>query len=89
MGHINTKRKMQELVPQTTKNLPAVQETWDQSLDWEDPWRRGWLPTPWTEEPGKLCEFHITRSTISTTALNVNGLNSIIKRHRSLDLIVI
>ena len=38
MGHINTKRKMQELVvPQTTKNLPAMQETWDQSLDWKDP----------------------------------------------------
>ena len=25
------------LVAQTVKNLTAVQETWDQSLDWEDP----------------------------------------------------
>ena len=25
------------LVAQTVKNLPAMQETWVQSLDWEDP----------------------------------------------------
>ena len=44
------------------KNLPAMQETWVQSLGWEDPleeqmvthpsifaWR-----IPWTEEPGRL-----------------------------------
>ena len=44
------------------KNLPAMQETWVQSLDWEDlleeeikthfsilAWR-----IPWTEEPGGL-----------------------------------
>ena len=37
-------------------------ETWVPSLDWEDPWRRAWQPTPvalpgkspWTEEPGGL-----------------------------------
>ena len=28
------------------KNLPAVQETWVQSLVWEDPLKREWLPTP-------------------------------------------
>ena len=31
---------------QTVKNLPAMQETWVQSLGQEDPWRREWLPTP-------------------------------------------
>ena len=44
------------------KNLPTVQETWAQSLSWEDPldtamathsnilaWR-----IPWAEEPGRL-----------------------------------
>ena len=49
-------------VAQLGKNLPAMQETWVQSLGWEDPleeematpsstlaWR-----TPWTEEPGGL-----------------------------------
>ena len=46
------------LVAQTVKNLPAMQETWVQSLGWEDPWRREWQPTPvfW---PG---EFHRQRS---------------------------
>ena len=36
------------------KDLPAMQETWVLSLDWEDPLEREWLPTPvfW---PG---EFH-------------------------------
>ena len=50
------------LVAQMVKNLPATQETWVQSLGWEDPleesmathssilaWR-----SPWTEEPGGL-----------------------------------
>ena len=50
------------LVAQRVKRLPAMQETWVQSLDWEDPlekemathssilvWR-----TPWAEEPGGL-----------------------------------
>ena len=44
------------------KNLPAVQETWVQSLGWEDPLEKGiathssilaWR-IPWTEEPGGL-----------------------------------
>ena len=34
------------LVTQMIKNLPAVQETWVQSLGQEDPWRRKWLPIP-------------------------------------------
>ena len=44
------------------KNLPATQETWVRSLDWEDPLEEemaahsnspAWK-TPWTEEPGGL-----------------------------------
>ena len=34
------------LVAQTVKCLPTMQETWVQSLGWEDPWRRQWHPTP-------------------------------------------
>ena len=50
------------LIAQLVMNPPAMQETWDQSLSWEDPleeemathssilaWR-----IPWTEEPGGL-----------------------------------
>ena len=33
------------LVAQMVKNPPAMQETWVQSLGWEDPWRRAWQPT--------------------------------------------
>ena len=47
---------------QTVKNLPAMQETWVQSLDQEDPLEKGtalhfstlaWR-IPWTEESGEL-----------------------------------
>ena len=31
------------LVAQTVKNLPAMQETWVQSLGWEDPLEKGIL----------------------------------------------
>ena len=50
------------LVVQTVKRLPAMQETWVQSLGWEDPLEKeiaihsGTLAckSPWTEEPGWL-----------------------------------
>ena len=40
------------LIAQLVKNLPAMRETWIQSLDWNIPWRREGLPTPvfWPEE---------------------------------------
>ena len=50
------------LVIQTVKNLPAIQETWVQSLGQEDALEKGmanhsgtlaWR-IPWTEEPGRL-----------------------------------
>ena len=50
------------LVAQTVKNLPAMRETWVQSLGWEDPLEKGttmhssilaWR-IPRTEEPGRL-----------------------------------
>ena len=44
------------------KNLPAMQETRVQILDWEDPWRREWQPTPVLFLPR---EFHGQRSLAS------------------------
>ena len=50
------------LVAQLVKNMPAMLETWVQSLGWEDPLEKGkathssilaWR-IPWTEEPGRL-----------------------------------
>ena len=50
------------VVAQMVKNLPVVQETQVQSLDWEDPLEEGMATQPsilvwripWTEEPGRL-----------------------------------
>ena len=50
------------LVVQMLKHLPAMEETWVQSLGWEDPLEKemathssilAWR-IPWTEEPGGL-----------------------------------
>ena len=45
-------------VAQLVKNLPAMQETWAQSLGWEDPLEKGMAITPvfW---PG---DFHVLYS---------------------------
>ena len=45
------------LVADTVKNMLAMRETWAQSLGWEDPWRREWLPTSvfW---PGEFCGLY-------------------------------
>ena len=53
---------MASLVAQMIKNLPAIQETWVQSLGQEDPQEKemaihsnilAWR-IPWTEDPGGL-----------------------------------
>ena len=49
-------------VAQLVKNLPAMQETWVQSLGWEDPLEEGMAThssilawrIPWTEDPGGI-----------------------------------
>jgi len=49
-------------VAQTVENLPAMWETWIQSLVWEDPLEEGMAThssilawrIPWIEEPGGL-----------------------------------
>ena len=55
-------RGQTSLVARLVKNPPAMQETWVQSLGWEDPLEKemeshsrtlAWK-TPWTEEPGRL-----------------------------------
>ena len=40
------------LIAQLVRNLPAMQDTWVPSLAWEDPLKRGRLPTPvfWPRE---------------------------------------
>ena len=58
---VNNGPLQDELVAQTVKNLPAMQETQVPSLGWEDPLEKGmtthssiaWGIT-WTEETGEL-----------------------------------
>ena len=57
------------LVAQMVKNLPAMQEAWVRSLDWEDPLEEGMAThssiltwrIPWTEEPGGLQSLGLQR----------------------------
>ena len=57
------------LVAKTVKSLSAMQETWVQSLGWEDPLEKemanhssilAWK-IPWTEEPGRLQPMGLQR----------------------------
>ena len=57
------------LIVQMVKNLPAIQETWVQSLGQEDPLEKemtsqsnllAWR-IPWTEEPGGLQSMGLQR----------------------------
>ena len=56
-------------VAQMVRNLPAMQETWVQSLGWEDPLEKemaahssilAWK-IPWTEEPDRLQSMGLRR----------------------------
>ena len=55
-------RTWASLVAVMVKNLPAMWETWDRSLSWEDPLEEGMAThssilawrIPWTEEPDGL-----------------------------------
>ena len=39
--HMSLRKLWASLVAQLAKNLPAMQETWGQSLGWEDPLEEG------------------------------------------------
>ena len=61
---------MASLVTEMVKNLPAIQETWVQSLGQEDPLEKGMAThssnlawgMPWIEEPGGLQSMGVTKS---------------------------
>ena len=72
---------------QTVKNLPAVQETWVQSLVREDPLEKGMAThssvlawrIPWTEEPGGLQSMGSqsrTQLSDSHTIFNKQGVST-------------
>ena len=59
-----------QMVKKKKKNLPAMQETWVQSLGQQDPLEEGMATQssilawriPWTEEPGKLPSMGLKES---------------------------
>ena len=57
-------------VTQRVKCLPAMQETWIQSLGWDDPLGRKWQPTP------VFLDF-LSGSAGKESACNVGDLGSI------------
>ena len=61
-SHTEKRKKSASLIAQSVKNLPTVQNTWVQSLGWEDPLEKemathssilAWR-IPWTEDPSGL-----------------------------------
>ena len=80
------------------KNLPAMLETWDQSLSWEDPLKQGMAThssilawkIPWTEEPGGLQSLGSQRArydwVTNTDMLSSTGIWTVAfkRRHRCL-----
>ena len=62
---------------QRVKNLPAMQKTQFQPLDWEDPLEKGMathssilaLGIPWTEEPGGLQSMGVGKESGTTERL--------------------
>ena len=66
------------------KNLPAMCETWVQSLGWEDPLEEGMathstIPAwriPWTEEPGGLQSPELQRVGCDCTTKHSTGQHS-------------
>ena len=66
------------LVAQLAKNLPAIWETWVQSLGWEDPLRRERLPTPifWPGEFHGLSSSWGRKESDTTEKLSLSGPRS-------------
>ena len=65
-------------MPQMVKNLPAVQEVWVPSLDWEDTLENGMATyssilawrISWTEEPGGLQSMETQSDTTEQLSLS-------------------
>ena len=84
------------MVAQMVKNLPAMWETWVQSLGWGDPLEKGMAThssilawrIPWTEEPGGLQSVGLQRvrhDWATNTPLYLNSPNM----HRKLQWMLI
>jgi len=82
------------MVVQTVKNLLAMQETWIQSLSWENPLENGMAThssilawrIPWTEQPGGLQSTGLQRVRHNWTTNTFTGAlqgQGTVPRHRA------
>ena len=84
------------LVAQMVKNLPARQETWVQSLGWEDPLEKGMAThcsilawrIPWTEEPGRLYSLWGHKESDRTEQLTLLDYLVMLSRYHTGDALV-
>ena len=84
------------LVAQMVKNLPAMQETWVQSLGWEDPLEKGMAThcsilawrIPWTEEPGRLYSLWGHKESDRTEQLTLLDYLVMLSRYHTGDALV-
>ena len=84
------------LVAQMVKNLPATQETWVQSLGWEDPLEKGMAThcsilawrIPWTEEPGRLYSLWGHKESDRTEQLTLLDYLVMLSRYHTEDALV-
>ena len=84
------------LVAQMVKNLPATQETWVQSLGWEDPLEKGMAThcsilawrIPWTEEPGRLYSLWGHKESARTEQLTLLDYLVMLSRYHTEDALV-
>ena len=84
------------LVAQMVKNLPAMQETWVQSLGWEDPLEKGMAThcsilawrIPWTEEPGRLYSLWGHKESDRTEQLTLLDYLVMLSRYHTEDALV-
>ena len=72
------------LVAQMVKSLPAMWETWDRSLDWEDTLEKemathssflAWK-IPWTEDPGGLQSMGSQKELDMTNRLSIHSYSN-------------
>ena len=83
------------LVAQMVKNLPAMQETWVQSLGW-DPLEKGMAThcsilawrSPWTEEPGRLYSLWGHKESDRTEQLTLLDYLVMLSRYHTGDALV-
>ena len=73
------------------KNLPAMRETWVQSLGWEDALEREWLPTPvFLDRGARWATVHmVARSLTRLSDFHFTSYILVIAQNREVTIVTI